>query len=66
VAPSPVLVQRMTRRLGPGQVILFGDAPPGRSLLIKRIAAVPGDAVPSAFTTVVPAGADRSATGGGR
>lgn len=51
-----VLVRRTTRRLRPGQVILFGDAPPGRSLLIKRIAAVPGDVVPSVFTAVVPAG----------
>lgn len=51
-----VLVQRTTRRLRPGQVILFCDASPGRSLLIKRIAAVPGDAVPSVFAAVVPAG----------
>ena len=51
-----VLVRRATRRLRLGQVVVFGDTPPGRSLLIKRIAAVPGDAVPPAFTTAVAAG----------
>ena len=51
-----VLVWRATYRVRPGQVVVFGDTPPGRSLLIKRIAAVPGDAVPFAFTTAVSAG----------
>jgi signal peptidase I len=51
-----VLVRRTTRRVRPGQVVVFGDTPPGRSLLIKRIAAVPGDAVPIEFTTAVSGG----------
>jgi signal peptidase I len=56
-----VLVRRTAGdRVRRGQVVLFADGPPGRvaahRYLIKRVAAVAGDAVPDDFAGVVPPG----------